>query len=118
MFSPKVVISRNANSSVTQMSSNVTSIGSSAGSVICQLPNNASAIGAASLSSNTQISFSGEPVGQTGPTGPTCSTGPTGATGPTFFITGITGPKPDIIKENPIILEEKVATNGCCVKWF
>jgi hypothetical protein len=108
MFSPKVVISRNANSSVTQMSSNVTSIGSSAGSVICQLPNNASAIGAASLSSNTQISFSGEPVGQ----------GPVGVTETTFHITGVTGTKSETIEETALVLEEKIVNNACCVKWY
>jgi len=122
MFSPKVVIGRNTNSSITQMSSNVTSIVSNAGSTICQLPNNASAIGTSSLSSNTQISFNATKAGMTGPVGVvnnrTEIVGPTGPSGTTFYITGLTGPNSDIINENPIILEEKVTTNDCCVKWF
>ena len=124
MFSPKIAIGINTTNSTSQMSTNATSIGSNAGSVICQLPNNATSIGAASLSSNTQISFSGIPVGLTGPSGPSGPTGlsgpsgPTGPTGPSFFVTGITGPKSETIEETTIILEEHVTNNGCCVKWF
>jgi hypothetical protein len=113
MFSQKVVIGLNATSSITQTPSNATSIGSNAGSVICQLPNNATSIREASLSSNTQISFSGESAGQ----------GPVGVTGTTFYVTGVTGVTGptgsiDPTTETTIVLEEMVVNNSCCVKWF
>jgi hypothetical protein len=110
MFSQKVAIGLNATSSISQMPSNATSIGSNAGSTICQLPNNATSIGEASLSSNTQISFSGEPAGA----------GPVGVTGTTFYVTGVTGPTGSIepTTETTIVLEEHVVNNTCCVKWI
>jgi hypothetical protein len=107
MSSPKVVIGLNATSIISQIQNNATSIGSSAGSVICQLPNNATSIGANSLSSNTQMSFIGELVGQ-GPVGVTNSS----VTGPT----GPTGPSPPI-EEATVVLEERIANNRCCFKW-
>jgi hypothetical protein len=94
----EVVIGLNAASSISQMPNNATSIGSNAGSVICQLPNNATSIGHSSLSSNTQISFSGQPSGA----------------GPV----GVTGPKSETIEETTVFLQEKAVNNSCCAKWF
>jgi hypothetical protein len=101
--SSEVVIGLTANGSISQMPNNATSIGSSAGSVICQLPNNAKSIGANSLSSNTQMSFSGE--------------GPVGVTGPTFYVTGVTGPKSETIEETTVILEEHLVNPRRCFNW-
>jgi hypothetical protein len=103
MFSQKVVIGLTANSSISQMPNNATSIGSSAGSVICQLPNNATAIGATSLNSNTQISFSGEPVGK----------GPVGVTSDAIEVIGATG----TTSESTVVVEEHLVNNTCCSKW-
>jgi hypothetical protein len=124
MNSIAIAFGINSATSISKMSNNATDIGSKAGSVICQLPNNVTSIGVASLSSITQISFSGKPADQ-GPIGVSANlievVGPTSAsstTDPIFFVTGITGPKSETVEETTVVLEEKVVNNSCCVKWF